>query len=107
MMAERGKSISGLTGSIPQYVMTKGKVKSIDIKRNKIILIDIRNRFKGEKFNDIDGLRIDFNKHKEFKGGWVHLRPSNTEPIFRIISEGRDADQSGEIYNYFVKMFSK
>ena len=34
--------------------------------------------------NRADGLRIDW------PDGWVHVRPSNTEPIARVIAEGAD-----------------
>ncbi len=107
MMAERGQSVSELVNCLPQYTMKKGKVRSDDGNRNRIIFKKIIDQFKGEKFSDIDGLRIDFINHNEFKGGWVHLRPSNTEPIFRIISEGRDSAHAAKIYNYFAKMFGK
>jgi phosphomannomutase len=107
MMAERGQSISELVNVLPQYIMKKGKIKSDDNKKNQLILNIIKGDFKNEKISDIDGLRIDFIKHNEFKGGWVHLRPSNTEPIFRIISEGKDSMHAAKIYNYFAKVFGK
>jgi phosphomannomutase len=107
MMAVRGGSISSLVNGLPQYVMKKGKVKSDDGNKNKLIFAKIKSDFKGEKFSDIDGLRIDFVKHNVFKSGWVHLRPSNTEPIFRIISEGKDLTHAAKIYNHFARMFGK
>ena len=47
------------------------------------ILAQIKSRYKKEKIDLTDGIRIDFEKKKE----WVHLRKSNTEPIIRIIAE--------------------
>ena len=38
----------------------------------------------GERCNLTDGLRIDYDD------GWVLLRPSGTEPKFRIYSESKD-----------------
>ncbi len=105
MMAERGKSISELVRSVPQYIMKKGKVEFDKKTDNGKIFEVIRKEFKGEKVSQIDGLRIDFIKHAEFAGGWVHLRPSNTEPVFRIISEGRDGKQAAQIYDHFARMF--
>ncbi len=105
MMAERGMAVSGLVNGLPQYVMKKGKVKSDDSQKNKVIFSKLSGEFNGEKFSNIDGLRIDFIKHNEFKGGWVHLRSSNTEPVFRIISEGRDSAHATRIYNHFAGIF--
>ncbi len=41
--------------------------------------------YKNEKQDDSDGLRIDFAE------GWLHVRPSNTEPIARVITEAKDS----------------
>ena len=43
----------------------------------------VRDKSEGT-INDTDGIRIDWLE------GWVHLRPSNTEPIARVISEAAD-----------------
>ena len=44
----------------------------------------LKDKFKNEKVNTDDGLRIDFDDH------WVHFRKSNTEPIIRSIVEAKD-----------------
>jgi phosphomannomutase len=41
----------------------------------------VREEFASQRVSDVDGVRVDFND------GWVHLRPSNTEPILRLIAE--------------------
>jgi len=41
-------------------------------------------RSREERLSDI-GLRIDFDE------GWLHVRPSNTEPIARVIAEAKDS----------------
>jgi phosphomannomutase len=38
--------------------------------------------------DDADGLRLAWPK----KGAWLHVRPSGTEPVVRLIAEGRDAE---------------
>lgn len=104
MMTDRKRPIADIVASLPQYVMKKGKVKleGSDPGRK---LDEIKNSFKGEKFSSIDGLRIDFRKHEAFSGGWVHLRSSNTEPVFRIISEGKDKKQAEQIFKHFFGLF--
>ena len=105
MMARRKSTLSGLVADLPQYVMRKGKVSLEGAGDSKGRLRQIQESFRGERTTDIDGLRIDFTKDARFRGGWVHLRSSNTEPIFRIISEGRDKKQADLIYNHFAGLF--
>lgn len=104
MMAKSGKSVSALVSELPQFTMLKGKTR-IEKKINLASFESaLKKKFKNERFNTIDGIRIDFISHPEFKGGWVHLRPSNTEPIFRIIAEGVDEKQAKKIFTYFKSM---
>ncbi|MFC1670915.1 phosphoglucosamine mutase [Spirochaetota bacterium] len=104
MMAERKKALSEIMSQMPRYVMKKGKVK-IDAKKiNSRKLGVISKKFKDEKVSLADGLRIDFKSHAEFSGGWVHLRSSNTEPIFRIIAEGKNSKQASAIYSSFSNL---
>ncbi len=105
MMADRGKMISQLVDDLPQYIMKKGKVKFDQSMNTAQVFSRLKKTYKGEKISEIDGLRIDFKRDENFKGGWIHLRPSNTEPIFRIIAEGITQKQVSAIYNHFAKMF--
>ncbi|MDA3823099.1 MAG: phosphoglucosamine mutase [Bacteroidales bacterium] len=105
MMAQQKKTVSQLKAALPQYVMVKGKVDFDPQKIDLSILETIAQDYSEERISNIDGLRIDFDKDAAFGGGWVHLRPSNTEPIFRIITEGKDAKQAKKIFNHFVKLF--
>ncbi len=105
MMAKRKMSISELRKSLPDYIMRKGKVAINPDTFDSSILDSIKDTFKQEKITTIDGLRIDFKKDEKMKGGWVHLRSSNTEPIFRIIAEGKDKNHTDLIYNTFSKYF--
>ncbi|MCL2154984.1 MAG: phosphoglucosamine mutase [Leptospirales bacterium] len=102
MISDRDKKLSDIVNELPDYYMKKGKVslkQGIDIDS---VLADIKRQFKDEKISDIDGLRIDFNKHPEFKNGWVHLRSSNTEPVFRIIAESPSVKETELIYSFFA-----
>jgi phosphomannomutase len=50
-------------------------------------------KYQKEKINTTDGLRIDFD------GAWVHMRPSNTEPIVRIIAEAESLNIAQNLVN--------
>jgi phosphomannomutase len=104
MMASRNKKISDIMKDMPAYYMKKGKVtlkQGTDITK---ILMSVTESFKDEKMSQIDGLRIDFRKNDDFKNGWVHLRSSNTEPVFRIIAESDSAEKTERIYKHFAGM---
>ncbi len=80
-LATFGKSMSQLRSTYPQYVISKNKIEldaSIDLQK---IFTSLKEKYEAQPINDIDGLKI------EFGNDWVHLRPSNTEPIIRIYSE--------------------
>lgn len=104
MMAKSGKTVSALVAQLPRYCMLKGKArveKKINLSSFESAL---KRKFKNERFNTSDGIRIDFIHHPDFKEGWVHLRPSNTEPIFRVIAEGVNESQAKKIFTFFKAM---
>ena len=71
--------------------MLKEKINlSTEINIDKI-LNQIAEKYKNEKVDLIDGVRIDFNE------SWVQLRKSNTEPIIRIYSEAKSIDKASEL----------
>jgi phosphomannomutase len=107
MLSERGKTISQLVDLLPRYVMRKGKVRYDDKKKYLSALRKARDQFRDESITEIDGLRIDFTREGSFSGGWVHLRPSNTEPVFRIIAEGTTKGQADSIYRFFARFFEE
>ncbi|HEX4796011.1 MAG TPA: phosphoglucosamine mutase [Humisphaera sp.] len=89
LMASTNKSISQLVGEIPHYeiVKTKFECRREDAQR---AVEALKGEFKSEKTDTQDGIRIDW------PNGWVHARPSNTEPIMRIIAEAPDRGTADE-----------
>jgi phosphomannomutase len=84
-LAHAGKQLSTLRKTYPDYQMSKTKIdRSPDIDLDKIFST-LKQKYQREQLNTEDGLKIDF------EDGWVHLRPSNTEPIIRIYSESHSA----------------
>ncbi|MBL7829104.1 MAG: phosphoglucosamine mutase [Saprospiraceae bacterium] len=80
-LAHSGRQISTLRKTYPEYHMAKTKIeRSPDIELEKIFSA-LQAKYHREQIDTTDGLKIDFEE------GWVHLRPSNTEPIIRIYSE--------------------
>ena len=80
-LAKFGKTCSYLRSIYPDYFISKNKIElTSDINVDKI-LEGIQEKYKKQPINNIDGVKIEFNKE------WVHLRRSNTEPIIRIYAE--------------------
>ena len=75
----------------PPYFIAKNRVDltpEIDV---DAILAKVKEIYKNEEINDIDGVKIDFADK------WVHLRKSNTEPIIRVYSEASTMEAAEEI----------
>jgi phosphomannomutase len=106
MMALRNKKISQLKDDMPLYFMKKGKVVLKNPSVSAELLKKIQTEYSDEKISSSDGLRIDFKKDGPFKNGWVHLRSSNTEPVFRIIAESGSSSVTNKIYSHFAKIVS-
>lgn len=83
VMAERPDPVGTIVDQLPRYVMVKEKFE-MAVEQIKPWLGRVKQAATGAKCDDSDGVRIDWPE------GWVHVRPSNTEPIARVIAEGRD-----------------
>lgn len=91
LMAKSGKKVSEIKASLPQYEIAKNKIELTPDLNVDSILEKVKERFKGEKITDIDGVKIDF------ADSWVHLRKSNTEPIIRIYSEADTMEHADKL----------
>ncbi len=95
-LAESGGTVSELKESMPQYMITKGKVE-VGSTTPDSVLDKIRQKFSGKgRINTDDGLKIDF------PDSWVHLRKSNTEPIIRIIAEAHSKEEADSLVREFT-----
>jgi phosphomannomutase len=91
--------MSKLKKSLPQYFIVKKKIE-IGNSNPEELMKKLFEKYRSEKINVEDGLRIDFNDH------WVHLRKSNTEPIIRCIVEAKskeDAEKFADKYFRDIK----
>ena len=96
-LAIKKMSVSQLLDSYPSYYISKNKIElnpEIDV---DTLILTITKKYKNENINTIDGLKIDFSD------GWVHLRKSNTEPIIRIYSEGRDKNSANTLAQKIIQ----
>jgi phosphomannomutase len=83
LLAATGKTISELVAEIPHYEIVKTKFECRREDADRAVAA-VKQAFANEKIDVQDGIRIDWDN------SWVHARPSNTEPIMRIIAEAPD-----------------
>lgn len=101
-LAEEKISLNQLVKKLPKYYIIKTKAPLPDDFHDKL------NQFEKEALNFLgktnidrqDGIRFDFEH------GWLQLRSSNTEPIYRLIVETDNKQMTEKLLNR-VKQFFK
>jgi len=82
-MAASGRSLSELAAALPSYHMEKRRLDTGRPLPVEALRAALEGRLSGE-LDFQDGIRSNRPE------GWVHVRPSNTEAIVRIIGESAD-----------------
>ena len=83
LLAHSGLRISQLTEKFPRYTILKSKLPIAEGMAERAIE-QLSARYADQQIDLQDGIRIDW------PSAWAHVRPSNTEPILRIIAEASD-----------------
>jgi phosphomannomutase len=98
LISERNQTISQCVEALPHYVMRKDKMPVGD---NLSALYEkMKSHFPQAQENELDGLRLDFADHS-----WIHLRPSNTEPIVRLYGEAKTQEAVDALFEETKKLF--
>ncbi len=90
LLAETRKRLSELVAELPRYHIVKSKYQ-IDRDRLPGLFATLTTRWPQAKADRLDGLRLDWEDR------WVHVRPSNTEPIVRVIAEAPQAHSAEQL----------
>jgi phosphomannomutase/phosphoglucomutase len=94
ILAKEKKPFSELVAEVPDYDVYKTKIACPNDKKEAVMktLVD-RYRRKEEviKIDETDGVKI------YLKEGWVLMRPSGTEPIFRVYTESKKENQAKQL----------
>ena len=90
LLHEENRSLSAIVDDLPRYVIVKDKLDrpaaSLDT-----VYGALRGAFADATVDTQDGLRLSW------KDRWVHVRPSGTEPIVRVIAEAPSAPAAREL----------
>jgi phosphomannomutase len=80
MLAEDKQPLSRIVGSYPTYAIVKDKLDCPKAPLDAVYTA-LKTAFKDAEVDTQDGLRLSWSDR------WVHVRPSGTEPIVRVIAE--------------------
>lgn len=100
IIAREDKPLSELIAELPTYQSEKMKIECPDDLKEKIIN-KVAEETKDFEVDTQDGVKI-FTPE-----GWVIIRPSGTEPIFRCFAEAKEKDKAKEMAEWGIKLVSK
>ena len=100
LMRSARKSISQLVGMIPAYAMAKSTYE-VHPHRIANLLDEISETYRDQKLNTLDGVKI------ERETGWIHIRPSNTEPVLRLVIEARSQETLQNFHREFDELIRR
>jgi phosphomannomutase len=84
LLHEDGEPLSAIVGRFPRYAIIKDKLDRPN-KPLDAVYGALTAAFPDATADTQDGLRLAWSDR------WVHVRPSGTEPIVRVIAEGPTA----------------
>jgi phosphomannomutase len=86
----RGGTLSEWNESFPNYVMLKQSVPLQGLSVSSV-LAKIKKTFAKEQIDTTDGVKVTMGDR------WLHVRPSNTEPIVRLFVEAPTQEAAQEL----------
>jgi len=101
ILAEAGQPLSELLSILPTYQLSKEKVPCPN-QLKKHVLAGLRERTSEHNPETIDGVKVMFED-----GTSVLLRPSGTEPIFRVMAEGKTASAARNLADQYKTIIAE
>lgn len=100
-LALRDTSISVVINEMPKYFILKEKITVSDKHKAGEILNTLEKTLKEkEQMNTEDGIKIIR------ADGWIHIRPSGTEPVIRVYAEAKSKDIARQYLSEFISLIS-
>jgi len=101
ILAKAGRPLSKLLSALPSYQLSKEKAPCPnDLKKQ--VLASLRERTSRYNPETIDGVKVMFED-----GTSVLLRPSGTEPIFRVMAEGKTASAAKNLADKYKTIIAE
>jgi len=90
LLHEENRPLSQIVSELPKYVIVKDKLDRPNASLDTVYQA-LRSAFPDAEADTQDGLRLSWPDR------WVHVRPSGTEPIVRVIAEAPTAADANEL----------
>ena len=100
MMAMREAKLTSILSEIPKYYTANRKKQSSANNALKIVRF-LRNKYSDLNPITLDGIRLDWDDK------WVLIRPSNTEPVIRVIAEALSQGKVELLADEFEKLIDE
>jgi phosphomannomutase/phosphoglucomutase len=99
IMAKTNKKLSTLIGELPKYFIEKGKAECPENLKEKA-LRKLAEQMKELNISTIDGVKVWFKDKSA-----ILIRPSGTEPIYRLYVEAKKEQKAKQLVNeYSLKL---
>jgi phosphomannomutase len=87
LLYEENRPLSRIVSELPRYVIVKDKLDRPDADLGRVYDA-LRSAMPDAQADTQDGLRLSWQDR------WVHVRPSGTEPIVRVIAEAPSQEEA-------------
>jgi phosphomannomutase/phosphoglucomutase len=101
ILAKTGEKLSNLLGKLPKYFIEKGKVECPDNLKAKT-LDRLTKQTQGLNISTIDGVKMWFEDKST-----ILIRPSGTEPIYRLYAEAKTEEKAAQLVNEYILKLKK
>jgi len=85
----RGKSLSQLLAHVRRYHST-GEI-NFHVEDKAAMIAALKERYRSGRQDELDGITVEFGDLSQPEWWWFNVRPSNTEPLLRMIVEASSA----------------
>jgi len=101
IISKTGKRFSTLLSELPTYYSSKSKVTCTDAVKEKV-LEKLRDETSKLNVDTLDGVKIRFEDRS-----WILIRPSGTEPIFRLFAEAKTTARASTLVDEYSQTVSR
>lgn len=100
LLALSGERLSSLLQEVPVYHNLKKKVHCPNEIKSQV-LEGLSSEFEGKEIDTTDGVKV------LYQDGWILVRPSGTEPLFRVFAESKSQGRAKELADEGVRIITE